>query len=59
MTRSEFVQQAVIALASNPKMIADSLTIDQCINNIIAIAEGLTLKVEENSSFDYESPYEV
>lgn len=59
MTRSEFFQKAVITFASHPKMLADDITIDQCINNIVTLAEGLTLKVEEKSSFDYEPPYDV
>ncbi len=52
MTRNKFYQLAVLALASNQKMISDRLSIEQCATNIISLAEILTIKVEENTIFD-------
>ncbi len=54
MTRTEFYQKACIAFATNTKVLPDSLTIAQCIENIASLAEALTLKVEESAVFDPE-----
>ena len=54
MTRTDFYIKACIAFAGNNKILADNLTAAQCINNITALAEALTLKVEESATFDPE-----
>ena len=54
MTRTEFYQKACIAFATNTKVLPDSLTVTQCIENIVNLAEVLTLKVEESTDFDPE-----
>ena len=54
MTRSNFIQETVIAFARNPKVLADNITIEQCANNIVELAETLAIKVEEITNFDDE-----
>ena len=54
MTKSEFLQAAAIAFIRNPKVLADNITVEQCVNNIVDLAERLTQKVEEKTSFDLE-----
>lgn len=54
MTRKEFYLKACLAFAGNEKMLPDSLTISQCIENIANLAELLTLKVEESEPFEPE-----
>jgi hypothetical protein len=54
MTKTDFFLQACIAFARNNKVLAENLSVAQCINNITALAEALTLKVEESADFDPE-----
>ena len=55
MTRTEFYHKAAIAFASNAKMLPESLTISQWLDNIANLAEALTLRVEETAAFDPEN----
>ena len=54
MTRTDFYLQACIAFAGNNKVLAEKLTAAQCIEIITALAEAVTLKVEESADFDPE-----
>lgn len=54
MTRTDFFIKACIAFAGNNKVLQENLTATQCIDNITAFAEALTLKVEESADFDPE-----
>lgn len=54
MTRTDFYIKACLVFAGNEKMLPDSLTIAQCIENITNLAEALTLKVEESADFEPE-----
>ena len=35
-------------------MLADNITVEECVNNIVELAERLAQKVEEKTSFDLE-----
>lgn len=52
MKRKDFYLKACIAFAGNNKVLSDNLTAAECINNIVGLAEALTLKVEESADFD-------
>ena len=49
MTRNEFIQHCIIALAGNSSIVKEEYTPEQCINVIMELTERLTLETEMRS----------
>lgn len=57
MTRTDFIHQTVIALASNSSVIKDNYTVADCARLITELSESIADKVHEKAAFDVE--YEI
>ena len=54
MTRTDFIHQTAIALASNPSVIKDNYTVADCARLITELSESIADKVHEKAAFDVE-----
>jgi len=52
MTRNEFIQATIIALAGNASIVKDEYTPEQCIKVIMELSLRLTIEAETMTWFD-------